>query len=161
MWELFPKNIYYEVPSVEIIKYYNQVQLRQSPKKERPEQGESEGDITAEHFESISQDAKAIQKARRYFGTVNEAINEMCADIENRNLTDFGSFLKGYDLKETNQISRFAFYQIITRIFEDLLGQGDVMDIMNFYDQSHSGHIDLIYLQSDLNSRIFKPGCQI
>ena len=37
VWELFPKNIYYEVPNVEIIKYYNQVQLRQSPKKERPD----------------------------------------------------------------------------------------------------------------------------
>ena len=43
--------------------------------------------------------------AKRYFTTTEEVVEEICQEINDRDLNDFGSFLKGNDMFHEGKIS--------------------------------------------------------
>lgn len=50
-----------------------------------------------------------------------------------RNLSDFGSFLKGNDYQNNNKIANSAFFRIIEKLFS-FVGKGDILDLIDYFD---------------------------
>ena len=57
--------------------------------------------------------------ARRNHKTLDQCIQAVARDIEDRQLSDFGSFLKGYDFTHSNKIDSNDFFKVLTELFKD------------------------------------------
>jgi len=53
---------------------------------------------------------KTTVKAVRFFFKHDDCIEEIANEIEDRRLSDFGSFLRGYDFRNEGLIARADFY---------------------------------------------------
>ena len=84
--DTFDKNLYGEIPAVDLINAFNNAHI-----------GMFEDETAVEE--------EPLVNAKRYFRSEPEIILEMCAEIEDRNMTDFGSLLKGNDLFKEGKIS--------------------------------------------------------
>ena len=81
-------------------------------------------------------------------------IDEMCKDIDEREMSDFGSFLKGNDLFHEGKISNDCFFQILKKVFDELVGDGDILDVIKMFDPEGEGVILIRDVQRVFNSRI-------
>ena len=79
---------------------------------------------------------------------------EIALEIEERKIRDFGSFLKGNDYEDKDRISKANFYQVLKRLFDELLGEGDIMDLIHYFDPKGSGEIDILRVTAEINERI-------
>ncbi len=50
-------------------------------------------------------------------------------------MTDFGSYLKGNDFKNQNQIPSSVFFEILDTKFESL-DKGDILDCVEYFEHS-------------------------
>lgn len=91
--ETFDKNMYGEVAASDLINAFHKAHIG-----------------IFEDAEEKALDAEAPVKAKRYFLSAEEVIREICADINDRNLKDFGSYLKGNDLFHEGKITHHSFY---------------------------------------------------
>ena len=84
--DTFDKNLFGEIPAVDLINAFNNAHIGMFEDEEAVED-------------------EPLVNAKRYFVTPQEIILEMCSEIEDRNMTDFGSLLKGNDLFNEGKIS--------------------------------------------------------
>ena len=97
----------------------------------------------------------------RYFNKdIRRILKEIARDIADRQFSNFGEFLKGAEgfeeekdtdettgdeiAKEptyigTNHISRQAFFQLFETMFGHTLGNGDIIDLLNYFDKNNQG----------------------
>lgn len=78
----------------------------------------------------------------------------MCNDIDDRQMTDFGSFLKGNDLFNEGKIRNDCLFQILNNIFSELVGEGDILDLIKMFDPQGEGVILIKDVQRVFNSKI-------
>ena len=81
-------------------------------------------------------------------------IDQICIEIDERNLTDFGSFLKGNDLFHEGKIKNHCFFQILSKVFDELVGEGDILDVIKFFDPANTGTILIRDVQKTFNAKI-------
>ena len=91
--------------------------------------------------------------AKRFFVTADEVITEICTEIEERNITDFGTLLKGNDLFNEGLITHSSFFQILQTMFADSIGEGDILDVIQKFDPSNTGKIFIRHVAKDFNRR--------
>ena len=91
--ETFDKNMYGEVATSEFISCFYKAHIG-----------------IFEDEEQENKDEGAPVQAKRYFLNSEEVIREICADINDRNLKDFGTFLKGNDLFHEGKITHHSFF---------------------------------------------------
>ena len=72
--------------------------------------------------------------SKQYFASNEARLLEMAAEIEDREMKDFGGLLKGNDLFNEGFIQKKTLFQVIQQVF-DTLGEGDVLCIVNFFDR--------------------------
>ena len=99
--------------------------------------------------------------AKRYFTTTEEVVEEICQEINDRDLNDFGSFLKGNDMFHEGKISNQCFFQILQKIFGEMLGEGDILDLISYFDTENEGTIKIREIQYTFNKRIDRRENQI
>ena len=78
--DTFDKDLFGEIPAIDLIQAFNTAHVGMFD----DEEAEKEEEPTV--------------NAKRYFITIEEILNEICAEIDDRNMTDFGTLLKGNDL---------------------------------------------------------------
>ena len=98
-------------------------------------------------------------EARRYFFHFEQKMKAMAVDIEDRKLTDFGSFFKGNDFDKDDFIERFHVYQILCKLFNDILGEGDILDIIDQFDPEETGLVSIKSFADSLNEYIADFDC--
>ena len=91
--------------------------------------------------------------AKRFFVTPEEVITEICTEIEDRNITDFGTLLKGNDLFNEGLISHSSFFQILQTMFADSIGEGDILDVIQKFDPSNTGKIFIRNVAKEFNRK--------
>lgn len=128
--------MYNEVPSIDFIAAVNNAHIG-----------------IFEDTEVFEENGKVVN-AKRYFLSAEEVIREMGAEIDDRKLTDFGSLLKGNDLFHEGKISHHNFFQILSKVFDDLIGEGDILDVIKFFDSENLGFIMIRDVQREFNKHI-------
>ena len=84
--DTFDKNLFGEIPAIDLINAFNNAHIGMF---------EDEADVEDE----------PLVNAKRYFVNSWEIVEEMGAEIDDRNMTDFGTLLKGNDLFNEGKIS--------------------------------------------------------
>ena len=97
---------------------------------------------------------RPVVQASRYFSNPSDMLHEIALEIQDRQIKDFGSFLKGNDYKHTDRISKANFYQVLKKLFDELLGEGDIMDLIHYFDPKDSRQIDIQRVAREINGRI-------
>ena len=69
-------------------------------------------------------------------------------------MSDFGSFLKGYDFENSNQITVNQFFKVMTELFAEQIGRGDALDLISQLDREKLGKIDIQFFADALNRYI-------
>ena len=106
----------------------------------------------------------AGQQAGRFGGPkqVEEYIGKI---IDEQRITDFGALLKGQDYLDDDTISRGDLFRTIMGIPEftedNGLKEGDVMDLLNEYDDRMSGYVALQDIRDRLDPNIKSHKCKI
>lgn len=107
--------------------------------------------------ESKSQATKQL----RTFSTAFETEVHIGKMIQEHQLLDFGPILKGQDFSDEGWISRGHLYQTIMKtpqfLGENGLKIGDVMELINYYDPSMDGVVDLQFLKNQIDAQIDDP----
>jgi Ca2+-binding EF-hand superfamily protein len=132
--ETFDRNLYGEVAATDLISAFNTAHFG--------------------IFEEGDQEEGKVVNAKRYFLNPEDVIDQMCIEIDERSLTDFGSFLKGNDLFHEGKIMHHCFFQILSKVFEDLVGDGDILDVIKFFDSENTGTISIKDVQRTFNAKI-------
>jgi hypothetical protein len=70
-----------------------------------------------------------------------------------RNLADFGSYLKGNDYKDQGLIANSDFFQVIEKLFPQC-GKGDILDLIECFDPQSTGVINIVTVADALNRRL-------
>lgn len=91
--------------------------------------------------------------AQRYFTTSEALVESIALEIQRRNLTDFGSYLKGHDYANDDTITHSDFFNIFSTIFQHL-AKGDVLDLIQHFDKQGQGSVNLNTVATDLNRRM-------
>ena len=141
--DTFEKTVYGEIAALDLIKAVNRAHYGIYE-----EEGEDE-------------EEKVLVNAKRFFQTAEEVIFEMCHEIEERNITDFGSLLKGNDLFNEGLISHSSFFQILQTMFTDLVGEGDILDVIKKFDRENTGKIFIRDVAESFNRRIYNKANRI
>ena len=109
---------------------------------------------------------RPVVQASRYFSNPSDMLHEIALEIQDRQIKDFGSFLKGNDYKHTDRISKANFYQVLKKLFDELLGEGDIMDLIHYFElddkangygvpeDEDSRQIDIQRVAREINGRI-------
>ena len=63
----------------------------------------------------------------------------MAISIEERQFKDFGTFLKDYDFDNSGYIKTDEFFRCLESLFNEQLGKGDVIDLIDRFDQNKLG----------------------
>lgn len=58
-------------------------------------------------------------------------------------MKDFGGFFKGYDFNKDDKIEKKIAFQILQKLAQEVLGEGDILDILNYLDQTRSGYCNI------------------
>lgn len=85
----------------------------------------------------------------------------MANAITEKKLTDFGSFFKGNDFKKNNTVERHHVVSIVQKLLPELFGDGDILEIVEFFDQRNTGYVDIKKLADDINSYIEVLDCKV
>ena len=133
--DTFDKNLFGEIPAADLINAFNNAHI-----------GMFEEEGAAED--------EPLVKAKRYFVTPQEIIEDICAEIDDRNMTDFGTLLKGNDLFNEGLISHQRFFQVLKSVFTETLGEGDILDIIKVFDARNTGMIEIRQVAALLNKNI-------
>ena len=122
--DTFDKSIYGEIPAQEIIHAFKNAHIGV--------------------FEETDEvDIKDTVTAKRYFTNLPDVLYEICAEIDCRNITDFGLTLKDNDMFHEGKISNSSFFQTLMQMFGQTLGEGDVLDVIKYFDPKSTGAIAL------------------
>jgi len=111
--------------------------------------------------EKVLEENQPVVECNRYFAGALDVMKEVCTEIDDRNLADFGSFLKGNDLFHEGKISNANFFQILKNMFSDLLGEGDILDLIRYFDPEQTGTTNIQKIAADFNQHIVNRKNQI
>ena len=131
--DTFEKDVFGEVPCSEFIAQFKGILVDLEETLKADEQG------------------KPLVEAARYFSSIEDIFKEIGDEIVVRKLKDFGSFLKGNDFNNDGLIPRASFYQILKELFNQLLGEGDILDVIRFFDPKETDFIDIDHVAYQFN----------
>jgi hypothetical protein len=71
--------------------------------------------------------------ADRYFDSVEHCLDAIALDISERQMTDFGGYLKGFDYENKSLISNSDLYKLVEKLCPQC-GKGDILDLLEKFD---------------------------
>lgn len=77
---------------------------------------------------------RVIVKAQRYCDGATDTLNKIALSIIDRQFHEFGTYLKGYDFENNNQMKTRDLYHLLEKLFSNAVGQGDILDVCSYLD---------------------------